>query len=588
MNVFKIAWRSLQHRGLGSLLTIISMALGVMMVVAVLSIHGVVSKSFKSNNSFGYNIVVGARGGGMQLTLNSVYYLSNPVENIPYEYYLAFCDQETRRAEMQHSFAAKSLDLELDVMEAIGQLLPGGAGLGGVSTDLTQKCHNAFSVDEMMIEKKGVYRKYTDSAIPLCLGDFWEAGEGVDFRCVGTKPKFFEKLVLDIDTEEKFQFAEGRCFKEFDEQNGFFECVVGSTVAKRGNLKVGDKIQATHGDPDSQNAHIHEQRFTVVGILESTGGTPHDRAVYLNMEGFYLMEDHAKPVVDDSMLDTDEEEGDDSASLAELDPFAFEESQEAEEIDGQQAAESDTEEADASNKADLYRIPLPIEQREVTSFLVRTSRNDPYGLLPHFLPPQINEGDLETTLGWSAYRPVKSQKAVQAVNPIDEVTNLFMLFVDPVRWLLLALTIMICLVSAISILVGIYNSMSQRQQEIAVMRALGANRLKVMSIMMIEAILLASLGGAIGWLAGHGLNAAVSPVVEARTGVQLGFFDIAPGVPLLGYVFGSSGFLPDWLVRLPISPELLLIPGLIALAILVGTYPAISAYRTDVANSLGK
>ncbi|MDA8563277.1 ABC transporter permease, partial [Mariniblastus sp.] len=69
MNVFKIAWRSIQHRGLGSLLTVISMALGVMMVVAVLTIHGVVSQSFKNNNSFGYNILVGARGGGLQLTL---------------------------------------------------------------------------------------------------------------------------------------------------------------------------------------------------------------------------------------------------------------------------------------------------------------------------------------------------------------------------------------------------------------------------------------------------------------------------------------------------------------------------------------
>jgi putative ABC transport system permease protein len=71
MNVFKIAWRSIQHRGLGSLLTIISMALGVMTVVAVLTIHGVVSRSFKSNSSFGYNVIIGSRGGSMQLTLNT-------------------------------------------------------------------------------------------------------------------------------------------------------------------------------------------------------------------------------------------------------------------------------------------------------------------------------------------------------------------------------------------------------------------------------------------------------------------------------------------------------------------------------------
>ena len=40
--------------------------------------------------------------------------------------------------------------------------------------------------------------------------------------------------------------------------------------------------------------------------------------------------------------------------------------------------------------------------------------------------------------------------------------------------------------------------------------------------------------------------------------------------------------------KFSLSPEFLLIPGLIVLAVMVGIYPAISAYRTDVANSLGK
>ena len=40
-----------------------SMALGVMLVVAVLAIHGVVAESFRSNASLGYNMIVGAKGG---------------------------------------------------------------------------------------------------------------------------------------------------------------------------------------------------------------------------------------------------------------------------------------------------------------------------------------------------------------------------------------------------------------------------------------------------------------------------------------------------------------------------------------------
>ena len=46
--------------------------------------------SFSSGNRLGYNIVVGAKGGRLDLLLNSVYYLSRPIENIPWEYYKEF------------------------------------------------------------------------------------------------------------------------------------------------------------------------------------------------------------------------------------------------------------------------------------------------------------------------------------------------------------------------------------------------------------------------------------------------------------------------------------------------------------------
>ena len=569
MNVLKIAWRSIQHRGLGSLLTVISMALGVMMVVAVLTIHGVVSQSFKNNNSFGYNILVGARGGGLQLTLNTVYYLSKPVENIPYEYYLAFCDDETRQRELKHSIANVARQHEAQTLALATSAV---GNIGGLATALTNELTKAsFNYQQdasTKINDPGLYKRYTDIAVPICLGDYYvDEATGAAFRCVGTKPDFFDKLVLDVDTEEKFSFSEGRAFKEFGPELGYYECVVGAVVAKRCGLKLGDVLQPTHGDPNSAGAHIHKQGFTIVGVIDRTG-TPHDRVVFLNLEGFFLMEDHAKPVEDDSLLGVNRDDE--------------EEEQEAKPDEKQ----SDVANESASPDPSLRRIPLPIEQREVTSILVRTSRDDPYGTLATFLPPQINQGDLETVLNWSPYRPERSQKAAQAVNPIEQITSLFSVFVDPVRWLLLALTLMICIVSAISILVGIYNSMSQRTGEIAVMRALGAGRWKVMSIMLCESILLAVAGGLVGWFAGHGLNAMLGPIVENRTGVSLGFFDFAPGIPL-AYLLGGLS-LPQGLAQFTISPELLIIPGLILVAVFVGIYPAVTAYRTDVSKSLGK
>ena len=63
----KIAWRSIQRRGLASLLTTLSMALGVMLVVAVLLIYGIVAESFQKTSSLGYNVILGVKGGKLQL-----------------------------------------------------------------------------------------------------------------------------------------------------------------------------------------------------------------------------------------------------------------------------------------------------------------------------------------------------------------------------------------------------------------------------------------------------------------------------------------------------------------------------------------
>ena len=147
--------------------------------------------------------------------------------------------------------------------------------------------------------------------------------------------------------------------------------------------------------------------------------------------------------------------------------------------------------------------------------------------------------------------------------------------------LLLAMTILICIISGVSILVSIYNSMNDRRHEIAVMRALGAGRGTVMSIVLMESIMLAVGGGIVGWLAGHLLVCGLaSTYIEDATGVHIGLLDFAPAVDILGPL-GAPSFLQQ-----PISTEFFLIPGLILLAIVVGVWPALAAYRTDVAKAL--
>lgn len=538
MSLFRIALRSILQRGVASLLTMLSMALGVMLVVAVLSIHGVVSQSFKNNASLGYNMIVGAKGGQEQLVLNTVFYLSKPVENIPYTYYLEFLKRAERDRLQEHSFAVECRNALADTTAL---LFPVGGGLEDVANELSIDRVGLALIPDTRVKshhppvetgREGKFGQMTEFAIPLCLGDFYGR-----FRVVGTTPTLFDDFVWDIEHNRKFEFAQGRNFHWHDKDHGYFEAVVGATVARELNVKVGDGISPRHGDPEG---HAHEQKFTVVGIL-APSGTPNDRAVFVNMEGFYLMSDHANPL----------DEPKPQASAA-IDAETWQAMQK------KRAAEKEKVELNVAALKD----PLPVEQREITALLVKV----PYQFAPG-VENAINEGT-----------------QAQAVLPVAVIYGLFEFIVNPIEWTLLLLTAMICVVSGISILVSIYNSMSERRGEIAIMRALGAGRGTVMSIILLEATLLALGGGFLGWLAGHTGCAAISPWVEAQTGVQVGFGMWEPSVAILSLLGATS----DAASRVRIPLESVILPSLVLLAIVVGIWPAISAYRTDVAKSLGK
>ena len=105
-----------------------------------------------------------------------------------------------------------------------------------------------------------------------------------------------------------------------------------------------------------------------------------------------------------------------------------------------------------------------------------------------------------------------------------------------------------------------------------------------MTIILLEATLLALGGGFLGWVAGHLGCLAMSPLIVEQTGVRVGLGLWEPAIRVLSLI-GITGSAAE---SLTIPLEWLLIPALVLLAILVGIWPAISAYRTDVAKSLGK
>ena len=127
----------------------------------------------------------------------------------------------------------------------------------------------------------------------MCLGDSYEAPNGTLFRVVGTTPDMFDKIHYGRNrdgTPKTYEFQRAGGISRPDE--AFYEARSRRSsvvVAAQSGLKVGDEINPTHGI--GGEGHKHDG-FKVVGILKPTG-TANDRAVFINIEGFYLLEGHA-------------------------------------------------------------------------------------------------------------------------------------------------------------------------------------------------------------------------------------------------------------------------------------------------------
>jgi putative ABC transport system permease protein len=556
MSLWKIAWRSIQQRSLASTLTGISMALGVALVVAVLVVSHVVENYFQTGRGLGYNLVVGKKGSSLQLVMNTVYYLDRPIENIPWSYYKEF-----------------------------------------------------LAASQRSDEQNGKFAPWIDKAVPVNLGDYFRG-----FRVVGTTADMFG--ALELTPGQAFEFDAGENFTPVD----YFTGVIGSAVAQQTGLRVGDSFQPTHAADDG---HVHEEQFRITGILAHTG-TPIDRAVYVNIEGFYLLKGHAMEEVptvsgtggqapaahdEDTQVqaiaespthvtapatpasavehaDHEHEEHEHDEKQSHDGEHAHDEHEHASqpakvehdhEHDHDQAQDKEHAKTSAAHNhepeegqahghahdhghdhaadhahehghdhAHDHHHPLPEDQREVTAILVLTKSIAG-------LPPEV--------AAQSIIKPINKGTVAQAVQPIGVITQFLATFLNPLRAILLGLTALIVVVSGIGILVSIYNSMAERRHEIAVMRALGAGRGTVMRIMLFESVLLALVGGLAGWLLCHVILSVLTPWLTDWTGVTFTAFHFT-------------------------GAELLLIPGIIALASLVGFLPAWSAYRTDVAKAL--
>lgn len=284
---------------------------------------------------------------------------------------------------------------------------------------------------------------------------------------------------------------------------GPMEAVLGAEVAAASGLGLDGALVGSHGLAAGGEAHA-DMPYRVVGILARTG-TVLDRLVLTPVASVWAVHDHHHHHDEDAgeTADDDHDHGDDHAA-------------------GTAAGVQD-------------------HDREVTAILVRYATP----LAAARLPREIN-----------------SQTNMQAASPAAEMLRLRVLMgvgLDAMRLLGLVLV----LAAGLSTFVALTNALQERQYDLAVMRALGAGRGRIMGQILTEAMLVA-LGGALLGIALAHVGVAALSAFSARAR-DLGLS--------AGPLIGGEG----WLLGLSLL-----------VALLAAALPAIRAYRTDVSRLLAK
>lgn len=135
---------------------------------------------------------------------------------------------------------------------------------------------------------------------------------------------------------------------------------------------------------------------------------------------------------------------------------------------------------------------------------------------------------------------------------------------NKISWVDKVLTLVAWLVAAVasgSVLVSIYNSMSARARDIAILRALGARRRTIFAAVVGEAAAIGLLGTAAGIAVFVGLATVVTGIIQAQTGVVLEPLKWNPV-----FWWGPAVF--------------------VGLCVIGGIVPAVKAYRVPVAETI--
>lgn len=295
----------------------------------------------------------------------------------------------------------------------------------------------------------------------------------------------------------------GRMFAEHG------EAVLGADVAARLGADLGQKFVGSHGLGDGEGGGEHDAHpFITVGILKPTG-TVIDRLILTSVETVWDVHGIAH------------DEG-------------------AKPDGGGEAHEHDRHAEHDHDAATLTSSHVELVP-EVTALLVRY-RNASGAIR---IPSMINR-----------------QTDMQAAVPAIETTRLLTLLgvgIDGARlfaWLLAA-------VGGLSIFVTLLNSASTREGDLALLRVMGATRVRVFGTVMTEGVVTAIVGGVLGIVLGHAALATAARNFSALSELGLAPWQTHPG-------------------------ELAILAAVAAIGLAAAFIPALRVFRIDLAATLAK
>ncbi len=365
-------------------------------------------------------------------------------------------------------------------------------------------------------------------AIPVQQGDSYRG-----YPVLGTLPEFFEKFSPDPLFEPgrggAWPFEQGRVFSKP------FEVVAGYRVWSKEGVRIGDRLNLTHG-VGGAGAHEHaDHAFTVVGLLGPTG-SPHDRALFVHLEGAWII--HAE-----------EKRERDAEAAGQPTPDAKEEHTEdaAHEEGGEEHAHEGEHAEGEEHHGHIHVDPedLTPDEKLITGIYCR-------GV--------TREGSAVSAVIPTIASELRRDPRLTVAEPAAEVASLFRI-VSNVDQILVAMAAVVMVSSGVAIMLALYNSMEQRRRQIAVLRVLGASAFRIGVIVLLEAIAIGLIGAALGVAVAYMGTQLVAGVMKSRLGLLIDP-NVAPLI--LAYV----------------------VVGAVLLAALAGTIPAVMAYRTSVAKNL--